>query len=63
MNACVKYRWDKSESKEDTLVSLEVEIKYPDSGWLALNDRCTLSDSWPEFNEPHSNLFCYLTSE
>ena len=53
VNACVKYGWDKSESKGDRLVSPEVEIKYPDSGWLALNDRCTLSDSWPEFNMSH----------
>ena len=52
VNACVKYGWDKAENK-DVLVSLGVEIKYPENGWLPLADAFTQSDSFLDFNMSH----------
>ena len=37
VNACIKYGWNKTESKENPVVANPgVELKYPEDGWICL---------------------------
>ena len=55
MNACIKYGWNKTESKENPVIANPgVELKYPEDGWISLIDALgPQSDFCPNFNTSH----------
>ena len=53
VNACIKYGWDKTERNEESPVVPGVELKYPENGWLPLNDGLGQSQACPDFNMSH----------
>ena len=56
MNACIKYGWNETESKENPVVANPgVQLKYPEDGWISLIDALgPQSDFCPNFNMSHT---------
>ena len=62
MNACIKYGWNETESKENPVVVVPtVELKYPD-GWTSLTD-ALVHNVIPALILTYCSLFCNKNSE